>query len=482
MSGDRKSTVLGDFLLKRKLGKGGMGTVYLGHQISLDRDCAVKVLSKEFAQKPGFVERFIREARAMARIDHPNVVTCYAVGEEKGYNYVAMELMDGQSMQDWVDQLGRLSVPDAILTALICADALEHAHEMGMIHRDVKPDNILVTKKGVIKVSDLGLAKAVDDDEELGLTQSGTGLGTPHYMAPEQARNAKYVDRRVDVYALGGTLYFLLTGENPFTGESVLELIMNKEKGQFISARRHNPEIPERLDLIIDKALAAKREHRYQTCAHMISDLESLGLAGESLSFIEDAQRIVPQRAGGAVSTSKASSAKIPQTKPKKKTARASNTSEFAKSQTMVNSSGQWYVKRIGSDGRVKVGKMTAPQIVTAMKTDKLNGKTTAATSSKGPFLPLAQFREFEEEAKRMLTRQVSKERDNNLAAEYQKLAKQYERRKLWRSLWKLTNSAVGFVGLLVWIALIAGVIIGLYYIIPWAFDQVASQVGVQES
>jgi serine/threonine protein kinase len=148
----KKVVRLGDFQLKKKLGQGGMGEVYLATQISLDRKVALKVLSKELAKKPGFVERFVREARAMARIDHPNAVKVYAAEADKGLNFVAIEFIDGQSMQDVMDSSQQLSVGDAINVVLSCADALAHAHEMNLIHRDIKPDNILVTKKGVVKV------------------------------------------------------------------------------------------------------------------------------------------------------------------------------------------------------------------------------------------------------------------------------------------------------------------------------------------
>ena len=202
-TGEKKKDVqLGDFKLLKKLGQGGMGEVFLANQVSLDRQVAIKILSREMAKKPGFVERFVREARAMARIDHPNAVKVYAADADKGLNYVAIEFIDGQSMQDWMDDKGKLSVGDAVHVVMCCADALAHAHEMNLIHRDIKPDNILVTKKGVVKVADFGLAKALDDGE-MSMTQSGTGLGTPLYMPPEQARDAKIVDHRTDIYALG---------------------------------------------------------------------------------------------------------------------------------------------------------------------------------------------------------------------------------------------------------------------------------------
>ena len=187
-SSKKKTSQLGDFKLLKKLGQGGMGSVYKAHQISLDRPCALKVLSKELARKPDFVKRFKQEAISMAKIDHPNVVKCFAVDEARGMHFVAMEYIDGRSLQDWLDAMGRLSVPDAIHVGLLCADALKLAHGVNMIHRDIKPDNILISSKGEVKVADFGLAKALDDD--MSMTQSGTGLGTPHYMPPEQARNA----------------------------------------------------------------------------------------------------------------------------------------------------------------------------------------------------------------------------------------------------------------------------------------------------
>ena len=250
---------LGDFELKKRLGKGGMGEVFLARQISLDRMVALKTLSKELAKKGDFVARFEREARSMAKIDHPNVVKIYAVDSFKGIHFAAIEYIDGKSVQNWLDHLGRLSIADAVYIAIVSAEALKHAHSQNMVHRDIKPDNILITQKGVVKVADFGLAKAMDED--VSMTQSGTGLGTPLYMAPEQARNAKHVDERVDIYALGATLYHLLTGKLPFMASTALELILAKEKGTYPTARSLRSEIPERLDLIIDKMMAKDANH-----------------------------------------------------------------------------------------------------------------------------------------------------------------------------------------------------------------------------
>jgi serine/threonine-protein kinase len=274
----------GDYRLDKKLGEGGMGAVYKAHQISMDRTVALKMLAKNLGGNQGFVERFYREARSMVKVDHPNIVRGYAVGEADGQHFMAMEFVDGASMQKWMDKHKKLPVADAVHVVLCTAHALHHAHEQTMVHRDIKPDNILMTSKGVVKLADLGLAKRTDDD--MSLTQSGTGFGTPYYMPLEQYRDAKRVDARADIYALGVTLYYFLTGKLPFFGETHFDVIKLKEAAKFTPARKHNPEIPERLDLMIDKMIQKDPKHRYQSCAEVIEALESLGLASEFPSFI----------------------------------------------------------------------------------------------------------------------------------------------------------------------------------------------------
>src|SRR5205085_1766237 len=158
------------------------------------RVVALKVLAKEVAGRPGFAERFRREVRAMGRLDHPNVVRYLAAGECHGFTYLAMELIEGGSLAGWVAKLGRLPVVDAVFVAAECGKALQYAHGQGLVHRDVKPDNVLLTPDGRVKLADLGLAKADDDAADAGLTQTGVGIGTPLYAAPEQARDAKHAD------------------------------------------------------------------------------------------------------------------------------------------------------------------------------------------------------------------------------------------------------------------------------------------------
>jgi len=460
----KKNPVLGDFQIKRQLGKGGMGVVYLAHQISLDRDCALKVMAKELAAKSGFVERFIREARSMAKIQHPNVVSCYAVNEDKGLHFVAMELIDGKSAQDWLKAKRKLSIADSLLITCIIGEALHFAHELNMVHRDVKPDNILITSKGVIKLSDLGLAKAVDETD-MSLTQSGTGLGTPHYMAPEQARNAKHVDRRCDVYALGCTLYHFLTGQTPFTGDSLVDLITNKEKGRFTPAHRVNPEVSERLSLMIDKAMAQDTKNRYQSCADLIRDLESLGLTGESLSFIDGDQRTVVRRRGSGASTV---------ANPHQKTTVASN----PRNEPVVRPHSQWFV-RYEEGGKVRVDKLSAAQVIAALQGDKFNEQTQCSMQANGPFLPLVQVPVFEKEARRLIARLHTDAHHVNLSKEYKRLARQYERLSFWRRVHKTIDESLGIVGVLLYIGVIAGVGVGLYYLIPAAWQLVADFLGV---
>jgi len=471
-----KTQRLGDFEVKKKIGQGGMGVVYLAHQISLDRPVALKVLSKEIASKPAFVERFVREARAMAKINHPAVVNCYHVGEEKGLHYVAMELIDGRSMQDWLNQLGKLPVPDAVLVTLVCGEALAHAHSLQMVHRDVKPDNILVTRKGVVKVSDLGLAKALDDEDH-SMTQSGTGLGTPHYMPPEQARNAKHIDATCDIYALGVTLYHFVTGALPFSGESVVELILSKEKGSYKPARQRNKEVSEKLSLIIDKAMAKDRKARYQSMGEFMKDLESLGVTGESLSFIQGEKALLRRGSGAPTMTGmKTAAAALSPSR----SAPPTSAEDAARSREVV-SDGVWFVKHDDGGGQTKVTKMTTAQVLQLMKADRLDMKAQAAISTKAPFLPLAQIPVFSDEARKLATRQSTRAKNSNLAAQFAQIDKQYKRQKWWRLLARFRDGTLGLVGLIVYLAAIAAVIGGLVYLYLNFGSSIAQKFGLQK-
>jgi len=477
-SGKSRASELGDFKLLKKLGEGGMGEVYLARQQGLDRMVALKVLSKQLGKKETFVERFFREARAMARLDHPNVLKVFAVETDKGRHYVAIEYVDGQTMQDWVNQLGRLSVADAVLVTIQCAQALVHAHEASLVHRDIKPDNVLVTRSGHVKVADFGLAKAADDD--VSMTQSGTGMGTPLYMAPEQARNAKAVDLRADIYALGCSFYHFLTGELPFQGETALELVMAKEKGLFTSARKLNNEIPDRLDLLVDRMIAKDPDHRYADCTELLADLNAMNLAGETLSFIEGAeaapgtaQQTAPNTAANSAANTAAnsSSKRATSTRP----AQASppvilpppNSSQDAAAQRATADDDDWFIQHTNAKGRTVVSRMSTARIRQAIDGKLLDLKAKAKQNQGESFMPLAQFAEFEPAIKKRLS-QARSGTGSGLQDIYQKLDKQHHRRKKWRSLSFLFRSAMGWVWLTVFLAVLVGLGVGGW----WLFDE----------
>ena len=465
-SSKKKTTQLGDFKLIKKLGQGGMGTVYLATQVSLARPVALKTLSKEFAKREDFVKRFIRESRSMAKLQHQNVVQVYAADSDHGYHYAALEYIDGKSMQDWMNELKRLSIGDALHVILVCADALKHAHDMNMIHRDIKPDNILVTKKGVVKVADFGLAKVLDDDTSM--TQSGTGLGTPLYMAPEQARNAKHVDQRSDIYALGCTLYYFVTGDLPFRSNNTLELIIAKEKGQFKSARRLNPEIPERLDLAIDKMISKDPNHRYQRCHEIIRDLEGLQLHNPSLSFIAASDAAVVKR--GPAATGGQTTARSSQRAATHRT--SAEDAALTQPPPSFEAEKMWMVRFTNAAGKLTISKMPTPQVLQGVKSKMFDLKTQAKTSAAGTFLPLAQYPELARAIAFSVISSNAEAKSVRMHNVYEKLDRQEMRRKRWRWLRNLIEAAKGGVSLLIWLGIVAAVGYAAYiYVLPWVLD-----------
>jgi serine/threonine-protein kinase len=449
------TSTLKDFRLLKKLGEGGMGTVYKAHQISLDRVVAVKVPFKHLVKDDAFIKRFIREARVMAKLDHPNILRCYSVGEESGWHYLAMEFIDGASMQSWLKQLGKLSVGDALLVTIACANALQHAHDQNLIHRDIKPDNILVTNKGVIKVADLGLAKALTDD--LNLSQTGTGAGTPHYMAPEQARDAKHVDGRSDIYALGSMLYCFLTGLPPFKGETYVELLLAKEAGKFTPTRRSNAEIPERLDLMIDKAVAVKPEHRYKTCTEFANDLISLGLANDALSFIEGA---VPASIS-SVKTSPATARSVP---APARAAASKPASAPAAVKAAPPPADVWFLATKTAKGQTVKRKLTTQQILAMIRDKQIDLEAQASRSLKGPYHHLQHFREFEPALRGRIEKAKADRKSEQFKGMYQSILKEEKSYHRWRRFKNLFYSVGGMVTLLIWLAVIGAILVGGYF------------------
>lgn len=453
----QKATVLGDYRLLKKLGQGGMGSVYLAHQMKLDRQVAIKVLSKELASKPAFVQRFLREARVMAKLDHPNILRCFDVGEALGYHYLAMEFVEGGSVEGWLKKQGNFSVADSLHIILACAHALQHAHVLGMIHRDIKPDNLLLTKHGVVKVADLGLAKATDDD--MSLTRTGTGAGTPLYMAPEQARDVKHVDGRVDIYAMGCMLYVFLTGEFPFKGETLVEVIAAKDKGKFTPVRQLNDEVPDKLGLIIDKMLAAKPEHRYQSCAEIILALESLGLASKHLSFLEPPEGHAPK-----VETPPTPAKKISYSMRSSTVAGTEVGAGVAATPQADDQGDIWYVQLKGDGGKVIVKKVRLEQLLTMAKSKSIDADTQVSRARKEGYRALASFKEFQHLVKASATKDKAERKAEKFKALYKKIEKEEISRQRWRWINNLYLRAGGGVIFLLYLIIIVAVIAGLGY------------------
>ena len=279
---------IGGYRLLEKIGSGSMGSVYTAMQLSLDRVVAVKVLAPHLAHDPEYVERFLREARAVARLTHPNVISGIDAGEADGLRYFVMEYAAGHTVKALLERGGALDPARVQKIGLQIARALRHAHEAGLVHRDVKPDNILVTKDGQAKLCDLGLAK---DRPEGG----GRSLGTPDYISPEQAEAITEVDIRADLYSLGATLYHMLTGRTPFTGSA--QLVMAKHLTEV-------PTPPSEIDAGIDPALEAvvtrlmekDRDDRYQTPDDLIVALEGLGKKQAAIEITDSPSAPVSRR------------------------------------------------------------------------------------------------------------------------------------------------------------------------------------------
>lgn len=270
LNGRGKELLLGEYVILETIGKGGMGQVFKARQRRLKRLAALKVIRKEFLSNPTTVARFLREAESAARLAHPNIVTVYDAGESQGVHYLAMEFIDGTNLGDMLKS-GPMPVPTACDYVRQAALGLQHAHEQGMVHRDLKPHNLMLTKQGYVKVLDMGLARLVQqsspESRTEAMTENGSVLGTPDYIAPEQAKDARTIDIRADIYSLGCTLYHMLGGRPPFHGESLTETLLKHHLEEPTPIEDLRGGLPGGLPEVVRKLMAKRPQDRYQTPA-----------------------------------------------------------------------------------------------------------------------------------------------------------------------------------------------------------------------
>ena len=282
--GKSAGLILDDYILLDKIGQGGMGVVYKAKHRRMKRVVALKVLSKTAMACERSVKRFYREVEASARLTHPNIVAAHDAREARGIHYMVMEYIEGDSLADLVSKQGILSTALVVDMMAQAAQGLAYAHHQGMVHRDIKPGNLILNTDGVLKVLDLGLVRM--DAENLspraeangGLTKSNHMMGTPDYMAPEQALNPKHADNRSDIYALGCTMYRLLTGHVPYAGETTVERVLAHQNAPLPLLRQFRSDVPEELESIFHRMIAKQPADRYQSMDDVVSALQSLKL------------------------------------------------------------------------------------------------------------------------------------------------------------------------------------------------------------
>ncbi|EKN64109.1 serine/threonine protein kinase with PASTA sensor(s) [Neobacillus bataviensis LMG 21833] len=263
--------ISGRYKILEMIGGGGMANVYLAHDMILDRDVAVKMLRLDFANDEEFIRRFRREAQSATSLTHPNIVNIYDVGEENDLYYIVMEFVDGQTLKQYIQQNSPIRVEDTIRIMRQLTSAISHAHQNHIIHRDIKPHNILVDHDGKVKITDFGIAMALSATS---ITQTNSVLGSVHYLSPEQARGGM-ANRKSDIYSLGIVMFELLTGRLPFSGESAVSIALKHLQSETPSVRRWNPNIPQSVENIVLKATAKDPFHRYNSVEEMEEDLQT---------------------------------------------------------------------------------------------------------------------------------------------------------------------------------------------------------------
>lgn len=262
-------TIIGDrYEILEKVGSGGMADVFRAKCHRLNRYVAIKILKQDYSEDTKFVTKFRGEAQAIAGISHPNIVGIYDVGEENGMYYIVMELVDGITLKKYIEEKGKLSVKEAVGIALQIANGLEAAHSNHIIHRDIKPQNILIARDGTAKVTDFGIAKAASSN-----TITANAMGSVHYISPEQARGG-YSDEKSDIYSLGVTMYEMLSGTLPFNGESAVAIALAHIQEEAVPLAALDATIPKGISNIVNKCMRRRQELRYSCVADLIADLK----------------------------------------------------------------------------------------------------------------------------------------------------------------------------------------------------------------
>jgi serine/threonine-protein kinase len=265
-------TVLsGRYRLDAKLGSGGMSTVYLARDETLDRPVAVKVMHREMSEEADQLERFRQEARAVAKISHPNVVSVIDAGEDAGHPYIVFEYVEGETLKQRIARVGSLEIQDALAYAIEIARGLSIAHARNMVHRDIKPQNVLIDDEGRAKLTDFGISRQLEQD---GMTATGRVLGTTDYVSPEQAMG-RSVDPRSDIYSLGVVLYEMLIGQVPFHADSQVGVAMKHVNEELPDVQARRPELSASVAIVVERSTAKDPERRYQDVGEMIDDLST---------------------------------------------------------------------------------------------------------------------------------------------------------------------------------------------------------------
>lgn len=277
------------FKILSKIGEGAVGAVYKANQLSMDRIVAIKVLSPRYAGQQKMRLKFLSEARMAAKLSHTNIVQAIDVGQDGDINYFVMEYIDGPTVGRLLKRGGALEEKRCIQIILEAAQALSYAHRHGILHRDVKPDNLMITREGVVKLCDLGLARPVHDPEQI---KAGIIVGTPYYMSPEQARGTPDIDHRSDIYSLGATFYHMISGQVPFSGDNAVAVVTKHLTEPLIPPRQRAPQISAESDYVITRMMMKDRAERYQKMEEVIEDLQAIRNGEPPGGFVAPIRRL----------------------------------------------------------------------------------------------------------------------------------------------------------------------------------------------